>query len=459
MSEQELPAVSLFSNCGAGDLGFARAGFTFEVLAELDARRLSIASLNLPSAAIVPGDLRSTWRQAVRCYLKRRGDEPPALLAACPPCQGMSSARSGRGREADADAGSRDERNLLVGVIARVALALRPRVIVVENVPAFLTRRVRHPKSGTPISAAALLARSLKRDYELYPLLADLADFGIPQTRKRAFLCFVRKGDLGAEGLRIGARAPFPRPTHTADGGRIHITLRAALETLCPGALDAQSAESAGTGMHAVPVWDSAAYEMVATIPPNSGMGAWANSSCLRCNAEAEDDDASCRACGEPLPRPVVTEPSGEVRLVRGFRTSSYTRMHPDRPASTVTTASGHVGSDRTVHPWENRLLSPLECAYLQTFPPDFDWGESLVKWGYTNVRAMIGEAVPPGFTQQHGEVLAGLLLDSPRLAAVAASDVRVTKAARMLAQAEADARTAAKALRVDAAPVGPSRG
>ncbi len=83
--------------------------------------------------------------------------------------------------------------------------------------------------------------------------------------------------------------------------------------------------------------------------------------------------------------------------------------MAPDQPAATVTTASGHVGSDRTIHPWENRLLSPAECAYLQTFPSDFKWGNAMNNWGHTPVRQMIGEAVPPRFTELHGQVLAAL--------------------------------------------------
>ena len=56
--------------------------------------------------------------------------------------------------------------------------------------------------------------------------------------------------------------------------------------------------------------------------------------------------------------------------------------MSPDTPAATITTASGHVGSDLTIHPFENRLLSPFECAYLQTIPDDFDWGEALETMG-----------------------------------------------------------------------------
>ena len=165
-------------------------------MAELDPRRLSIAGLNLPDAVTVAGDLRETSPNVIEeTYRERRGSTPPALLAACPPCQGMSSARGGRGRGDDADAGSRDARNLLVGVIAKVTHALAPRIVVVENVPAFLTRVVRHPKTGTPISAAVLLARSLHQRYYVTPLITDLADYGVPQTRRRAFLCFVRRDE------------------------------------------------------------------------------------------------------------------------------------------------------------------------------------------------------------------------------------------------------------------------
>lgn len=441
MSRSGLPAVSLFSNCGAGDLGYANAGFDFEVMAELDPRRLSIAHLNLPDAEPVPGDLRETWPQVVERYRSRRGATAPALLAACPPCQGMSSARSGRGRANDPDAGSRDDRNLLVQVIAQVAHALRPRIVVVENVPAFLGRVVRHPRTGVPVSAAVLLARSLRQRYQLSPLLADLADFGIPQTRRRAFLCFVRRDEAGGQALSRKGRAPFPRPTHAPELGREQVTLRCALRELAAGPLDAGSEAKAGTGMHAVPVWDPERYEMVATIPVDSGAGAWDNDRCLRCGESASADRAACERCESRLPRPVVQEADGRLRLVRGFRTSSYTRMHADRPAATITTASGHMGSDRTLHPTENRVLSPRECAHLQTFPAGFEWGGSLEEWGATNVRAMIGEAVPPSFTERHGEVLAGLLTGQSRRAAVSASDQRVTRAKYKLAVAEADAR------------------
>jgi DNA (cytosine-5)-methyltransferase 1 len=107
--------------------------------------------------------------------------------------------------------------------------------------------------------------------------------------------------------------------------------------------------------------------------------------------------------------------------------------MSAEEPASTVTTASGHLGSDTTIHPWENRVLSTLECALLQTFPSSFHWGNALEQWGHTNVRAMIGEAVPPLFTRKHGKILSQLLLGIPPRVALSVHDSRLLAAANAL--------------------------
>ena len=195
-------------------------------------------------------------------------------------------------------------------------------------------------------------------------------------------------------------------------------------------------------GFHTVPVWDERMYAMVAAIPKSSGKSAWENNSCRHCGpVDVTSDTVECPLCLEPMLRPIVKEPDGRYRLIKGFA-SSYRRMHPDRPASTVTTASGHVGSDFTIHPTQNRLLSILECATLQTFPEDFYWGEALEKYGSTNVREMIGEAVPPAFTKLHGEVLVGLLNGEWTRAPITLSDERCTKAwAKLATAAQKDGR------------------
>ncbi|WP_310628701.1 DNA cytosine methyltransferase [Limnohabitans sp.] len=437
----KLRAVSLFSNCGAGDVGYREAGFRFDVMAELDPRRLDVCLLNHPGAEGVAGDLRKTWKTVIKKYRARAGKARPALLCACPPCQGMSSARSGLGSHDDAAAGSKDERNLLVTVVANVALELKPSLLVVENVPAFFSRKVNHPKDKKPVSAANYLITALADDYVAFPLVTDLCDFGVPQSRNRAFLTFVRKDLPGLkELLRIG-RAPFPRATHAPDIGNAHpITLSAALDSFNLPALDAAKAETAHAeeykGFHSVPVWSERIYAMVAAIPVASGRSAWDNDVCHHCGpVKVLPETVTCPLCEAPLLRPIVKKDDGSYRFVKGFK-SSYRRMHSDRPAATVTTASGHIGSDYTIHPTQNRLLSPLECSLLQTFPMDFKWGDALKKFGHTNVREMIGEAVPPAFTKLHGEVLYGILKREWGLAPMALSDERSVKGWMKLASA-----------------------
>lgn len=428
-------AVSLFSNCGAGDVGYAEAGFHFRVIAELVPHRLKVALANHPGAIGVEGDLRETWKKVVSQYRSVCGQKDLPLLAACPPCQGMSSVNSGRGAKEDADAGSKDARNLLVTVIASVAKALRPKIIVVENVPVFLTRKVRHPKTNCPISAALLLRGELHKDYELYPVTLDLADYGVPQSRKRAFLTFVRRDLKGLKLLNRLQVAPFPRAVPLDE----RLTVKQAFAALKAPALDAASKEQAVAStfhpLHFVPVWEERQYRMVEAIPPGSGLSAWENSTCRSCGTVSENVDAAvCDMCSEPLDRPAVIDPaSGGWRLIKGFRNSSYRRMRLDTPAPTITTASGHVGSSFTIHPTQNRVLSAFECAALQTFPPSFQWGDALKEVGHTNVREMIGEAVPPRFTKLHGGVLVDILRGKFRSGALAIGDRASVRASAAL--------------------------
>ena len=430
-----LRAVSLFTNCGAGDVGFSKAGFQFEVLAEVDHRRLAVAALNLPTASVIPGDLRHTWPDVVVAYGDRRGKESPALLAACPPCQGLSTANARRGKGQDADSGTRDVRNLLVVPIAEVAIALAPQAIVVENVRAFLTRKVRHPRTQKPVSAAALLISMLKDEYIAFPLVSDLADYGVPQTRVRSFITFVRRGERCLQFLEKSATVPYPIPTHARDHGGEPICLSDALDSFDLPALDASSASLARSdrSLHFVPVWSSEQYRMVAAIPAGGGASAWENDECPDCGDSGLPRHlACCPKCNARLLRPHVVE-DGQARLVRGFRRSSYRRLSPDRPAATITTASNRIGSDRTIHPYENRVLSPFECQRLQTLPRDFEWGEGDAKSHSGLVREMIGEAVPPRFTRAHGMVLAELLDGGRPQGLLLRADRRVSNAVRKL--------------------------
>jgi DNA (cytosine-5)-methyltransferase 1 len=325
----------------------------------------------------------------------------------------MSSARGRRGSATDADAGAQDDRNLLVLPIASVALALKPRVVVVENVPAFLTKRVRHPVTRAPISAARLLISLLGKEYFVFPFLADLSEFGVPQTRKRSFLTFVRFDEPCLIELLSEGLVPYPPATHGWSSARPVVTLRKALRALALPKLDAKTLHASRDperSLHCVPVWSPKRYAMVSSIPRHTGLSAWQTTQCNACgDVTTRKNAVHCSECHTPLPKPIMRA-NGRDRLIRGFHNSTYRRMRSDAPARTITTASGRIGGNHTIHPFENRVLSPLECAHLQTFPEGFLWGNTIREHGMTSVRAMIGEAVPPLFTKLHGTVLAAFL-------------------------------------------------
>jgi DNA (cytosine-5)-methyltransferase 1 len=262
----------------------------------------------------------------------------------------------------------------------------------------------------------------------------DLADFGVPQSRRRSFLVLVCRKEAGLTRLREAGRAPFPRPTHGGDELPSHVTLADALSELSPGSLD-----DGVKRLHVAPKMDKQREFMVSSIPPNRGASAWENNACGSCGTvEVQAEDALCPNCEGPLARPVARD--GDVwRLIHGFRNSSYRRMSPDKPAATITTASGRISSDNTLHPSEHRVLTVLECQHLQTFPIDFDWGDQFERRGHSSLRAMIGEAVPPRFTELHGRILTSLLSGHAPRAAMSAKDPRIRSAERQLEAAKPD--------------------
>lgn len=84
-----------------------------------------------------------------------------------------------------------------------------------------------------------------------------------------------------------------------------------------------------------------------------------------------------------------------------------YGRLQWDRPCGTIVAGIDKITCGRFVHPKYNRLLTPRECARLQSFPDDFVFKGSHVTQYY-----LIGNAVPPKFSEKISEVLIKILND-----------------------------------------------
>lgn len=409
-----LTAISLFSGAGISDLGYELAGFQIIVQSEKDFDRADICEQNFPNSTCIKGDIEETWKKIIRQYRNSAKQQRLSLLTVTPPCQGMSSSNPGRGKITNPEHGIRDERNLLLLSAVPIINQLKPRVVVAENVPALLNRVIREKNTGTVKTVVQAFFEELV-DYELFVGVVQMADYGIPQLRRRAILVAVHKDETWLETIKQNRLLPWARPTHSetsTNSRKKWMNVRTWLNQMKYSVLDAKiKPNSLKDPLHYVPHYDGDRYLMVSSIAPYSGKNAFQNSICPECNKNSIPlGIVYCPHCSNLLRnRPYVLEKSGKARLIKGFH-SSYRRMPSNRPASTVTTNSSHIGGDYKIHPWENRVMSARECADLQTVPRVFKW-----KWAFENdhrykIRAVVGEALPTYFAYLHGKVLIQLL-------------------------------------------------
>lgn len=401
---------SLYSGAGVGDKGYERAGIGVAVHVEIERERIAVGRRNFPMSEWLDGDVRDRLEDVVDVHHERGGTVD--LLIATPPCQGMSSSNPSRGKRATPKADALDEKNGLILEVIPYAKALNPRFIVCENVRQILTLTVR--RGGRRRKVTDLLTEGLP-DYHWFWGVVNVADYGVPQVRRRALMVAVRKDEPCLERLLKEGLLPWPKPTHAEHGDNGHLPwlcVKEWLQSLGHQPLDARSKDTARGDhpLHYVPWYREERYLQISDIPPDTGRSAYENDRCPSCGYQGVAAGLiGCPECGEVMRnRPYVIR-DGETRLVKGFK-SSYRRMRSDRPSYTITTNTSHVGSDFKIHPWENRVLSPLECADIQTVPRSFDWSYAIESGRKYLVRKLVGEAFPPYFTYQHGLVLRSLL-------------------------------------------------
>lgn len=171
-------SASLFSGCGGLDLGFA-----FEGIETVAAYDRCIDSVRTHGANHRPVARRCDFVDAIPTL------PDVDVLIAGPPCQGFST--NGR-REIG------DRRNRLLEVVDAACERSRPRVVIVENVPAALS-------GGHAIHWSRLEARLASMGYNVRRLHVEAEEHGVAQHRRRLMLIAWQ----GSDAIRIElARAP-----------------------------------------------------------------------------------------------------------------------------------------------------------------------------------------------------------------------------------------------------------
>lgn len=295
-------AIDLFSGAGGLSVGLRSARYRVIGAVELDPLAAESYRMNFPSVRLWDADIRTLDPGEMMTTLGM-GPGELGLLAGCPPCQGFSTIRTRRGRTV------RDARNALVTEFVRFADVMRPRALMMENVPGL---------AGYGQFKSAL-ARLRRIGYEVTWEVRDAAEFGVPQRRKRLIL--------------VGTQGGVPT---MPDGSHHQTTVRDAIEGL-------PDVGSSDDPLHDLPEQRSAkVMSIIRRIPKDGGS-----------RSALGEDQLACH------------------QAVDGFK-DVYGRMAWDSVAPTITGGCVNPSKGRFLHPEEDRTITLREALLLQGFPPGY---------------------------------------------------------------------------------------
>ena len=325
-------AIDLFSGCGGLTAGLKKAGF--RVLGAVDNDPLSIETYKANHEEVVTWEtdirnLRPAELKATLGLKKNRLD----LLAGCPPCQGFSTMSTLNGAFV-----VDDERNDLVLEFERFVKALRPRAIMIENVPGLIEDK----------EFVSFCENMEKYGYLGKPAVLNVADYGVPQRRRRL---------IYLAGLKM--KIPLAKPK------RKKKTVRDTIGKL-------PKAGESGDLLHDLSEnRTKRIMNLIQRIPKDGGS---------RTDLSKRYQLDCHKRCN-------------------GFK-DVYGRMAWDGLSPTITSGCFNPSKGRFLHPEEHRAITMREASLLQGFPRRYKFPETSNK---TAIALMIGNALPPPFIAAHG--------------------------------------------------------
>lgn len=297
-------AIDLFSGCGGLTLGLKQAGFDVIGAVEIDPLAVETYKINHPSTMVFEQDIR---KLAVRRVMERLKLEKSAvhLLAACPPCQGFSTMRTLNGGRA-----VHEPRNDLLFQFVRFARVLRPKAVMLENVPGLLADWRMN-----------VFCRKLEKlGYLCHQEVLNTADYGVPQRRRRMILLGAHKGKIKA-----------------ANAQNTRLTVRNAIGSLPPPG-------NSGDILHDITERRAPNISrLIQKIPKDGG-------------SRSDLGEEFQLACHKDFD---------------GFK-DVYGRMSWDEVAPTITAGCVNPSKGRFLHPEQDRSITLREAALLQGFPPKY---------------------------------------------------------------------------------------
>jgi len=332
--------IDLFSGAGGSALGFRKAGFSIKAAVEINSLAAETFKANFPEATVFTKDIREIkGKDLLGVSGLKNGKE--VILLACPPCQGFSSARRVSQR-------LNDPRNMLIREFLRLVGEIKPSFFVMENVPG-LARGI-----GKPLFDETLEELRRLGYLNIAHGIVDVADYGVPQHRKRLLLIGTR-----LPGLTITLPKPTNQdPDHLPSYLPPWKTVKEAIGDLKPvkaGGMDGNDK------MHVAANLSELNMTRMRATPKNGGSRtAWPEDLVLECH-----------------------------KKVTGYK-DIYGRMKWNAPSPAITGGCAMISKGRYGHPDQNRAITLREAARLQTFTDEF-----LFFGTFGEIAKQIGNAVP----------------------------------------------------------------
>jgi len=382
-------AVDLFAGAGGLSLGLEQAGFDVVAAVEYDPVHALVHRYNFPRCQVLCRDVR--WLRgadvlgaarlgAARAGRPLRADAAIDLLAGGPSCQGFST-----GGQRDAA----DERNYLLLEFVRLVVEVRPRALLLENVPGLLEPRFHQFRKSA-------FGRLRRAGYALSGTdhWLNACQFGVPQSRKRVIVTGVLDGPA--------AQVPMDQPGAA-------LTVRDALDGLpeieryeqlllgdCAPLTTADRSLRRRT--------HSPYARRLAGLDPAEDLSrprVWDTARLTNSLRTVHAAETVRRFEGTT---PGSTEP-----------TSRLYRLPLDAPARTLRAGTGRERgahtSPRPIHPLLPRVITVREAARLHGYP---DWFRlAATNW---HGHRQVGNSVPPPLARVVGTVLLNAVGAKPGL-------------------------------------------
>ncbi len=395
--------IDLFAGCGGLSLGLKKAGWQGLFAIEKTPDAFETLRHNLIYKDVVKPFQWPDWLPCepmttsilIEKYaeqlsnLKGKVD----LIAGGPPCQGFSFA--GR-RNPD------DPRNKLTEEYIQIVEFIRPKFLLFENVKGFKAPFKEKQKKGEKVYADVVKESLENLGYHVFQKVWQASDFGVPQPRARFIMIAVRC-DQQLSALPFHMLRDYLPEYKQRKGLKADkvTTLKEAISDL----------EISRTEL--IESIDDKKFKQIRYKPRRLS----AYQKMLREGCDKNHEPNSLRLARhkeETLLRfeKILREfPKGksltkEQLEALGTKKQSFTPLHPDKLACTITTLP-----DDTLHYSEPRILTVREHARIQSFP---DWFDFMGKYTTGGARrreecpryTQVGNAVPPLMAEALGEVI-----------------------------------------------------